>query len=305
MKDVSPVAVRALRNACRVAIPKRVRYELNWHRSYFAIRRPKTKTSLWPWEESAWNTGPVVILGLRDCGVNTIDYAINVTDYRQWMKKARYEQFPGYCGGGRGQNAAEKTLEHYLAATFLNLHEGDTYIDVANGDSPAADIYQRLYGCTVYRQDISYPAGIVDNIIGGDAASLPLKDGFATKMALHCSFEHFEHDSDIGFIKEASRVLSHGGKLCIVPLYLNTRYLILTDPGVLPPWDGVSFDRDATVYCRRDYRLRHSRFYDVPHFISRVCNNLNGLSLTLYAIQNAKEVDPTCYAGFLAIFEKK
>ena len=67
-----------------------------------------------------------------------------------------------------------------------------------------------------------------DHKIGGDAASLPVPDGFATKMALHCSLEHFESDSDIRFFQEAHRVLSPGGKLVVVPLYLTERYFILT-----------------------------------------------------------------------------
>jgi hypothetical protein len=72
----------------------------------------------------------------------------------------------------------------------------------------------------VYRQDLSFPEGIVGNVIGGDTADMPVRDAFANKMALHCSFEHFENGSDIGFIREASRVLRNPGKLIIVPLYL-------------------------------------------------------------------------------------
>ncbi|HKX19317.1 MAG TPA: methyltransferase domain-containing protein [bacterium] len=300
-KGVYPVAVRTLRNACRTVVPKRLRYELKWHRSYVAIRPPKTKTS--PWQGTA-DADCAIIMGLRKRGVNMIDYTIDVTHYKEWARRAGYQQFPGYYEGGRGPNAVEKTLEHYLAATFLDLRESDIYIDIANDNSPAPDIYRMLYGCTVYRQDLEFPAGVAGNVIGGDASSLPLKDGFATKMALHCSFEHFEHDSDMRFIKEASRVLEFGGKLCIVPLYLSGRYVIMTDPGVLP-WQGIRFDRDATVYCRRDYHVRHSRLYDVPHFVSRVCDNLDGLSLIIYVIRNEKDVDPTCYAKFAAVFEKR
>ena len=300
MKGVYSVAVGALRNVCRIIVPRRLRYEFKWHRSYLAIRRPKTKIS--PWQPTA-NVNSAIIMGLRERGVNTIDYAIDVTDYKQWARRAGYKQFPGYYDGGRERNAVEKTVERYLAATFLDLREGDTYLDIANDNSPAPDIYHMLYGCTVSRQDIQYPEGVVGNVIGGDAASLPLRDGFATKMALHCSFEHFEHDSDIKFINEASRVLQCGGKLCIVPLYLSSRYVILTDPGVLP-WHGMRFDRDAMVYCRRDYHIRHSRLYDVPHFVSRVCDNLDGLTLTVYVIRNERDVDPTCYAKFAAVFEK-
>jgi len=46
------------------------------------------------------------------------------------------------------------------------------------------------------------PRGINGNNIGGDAGNMPVKDGFATKMALHDALQCFEKDSDIEFIKE-------------------------------------------------------------------------------------------------------
>ena len=82
--------------------------------------------------------------------------------------------------------------------------------------------------------------GISDNVIGGYvAANMPLEDGFATKMGLHCSFEHFEGDADMRFIGEASRVLETAVRLCIVPLHLFNTYAIQTDISVLP--EGMEF----------------------------------------------------------------
>ena len=141
-------------------------------------------------------------------------------------------------------------------------------------------------------------------MIGGDAADMPVKDGFATKMALHCSFEHFEQDSDIRFIKEASRVLKVNGKVCIVPLYLFEKYVIQTDPSVLTK-RGISFEKDATIYCARGWGQRHGRFYDVPHLITRIKDNLGGLNLIIYAVKNEKEVDPSCYVKFIAVLDRR
>ncbi len=47
-------------------------------------------------------------------------------------------------------------------------------------------------------------------------------------MVLHCSFETFESDSDVGFMHEVQRVLRTDGKLAIVPLYLSHRHYITT-----------------------------------------------------------------------------
>jgi SAM-dependent methyltransferase len=176
------------------------------------------------------------------------------------------------------------------------------YIDVASSNSPSAEIYHKLYGCKTYRQDLIFQRGICGNTIGGDACNMPIKDGFATKMALHCSFEHFEQDSDIRFIKEASRILQKGGKLCIVPLYLSDDHIILINPTNLPR-GGLQFDSDAKLYCVKGWAPRHVRYYDVPHLITRIIENTD-LEPTVYVVQNEKEADTSCYVKFIAVFEK-
>jgi hypothetical protein len=122
-------------------------------------------------------------------------------------------------------------------------------------------------------------------------------------MALHNSFEHFEKDADTRFIKEASRVLVKGGKLCILPLYLSENYLIMTDPSVVTKGENP-FENDVTLYCVKGNGIRHARFYDIDNFIKRVVNHLGDLHLTIYVIQNEKDIDESCYVKFVAIFEK-
>ena len=240
---------------------------------------------------------------LEKMGVDVVDFQICVNDFKDYLESAKYDTFHGYYNGGKASNFIEKALEHYLAAKLLNLSEDDIYIDIASANSPVPEIYSRLFGCKVYRQDLVYPAGIHGNAIGCDAGNMPVGDNFATKIALHCSFEHFEQDADIRFIQEASRVLKKGGKVCILPLYLFNKYSIQTDPRRWPR-DGISFDDDAVLYCAEGWGERHGRFYDVPHLKSRVINNLKGLQLTVYYILNEKEVAPSCYIKFMALLEK-
>jgi SAM-dependent methyltransferase len=166
------------------------------------------------------------------------------------------------------------------------------------------EIYQNLYGCKTYKQDLQFKPGIQGTVIGGDASHMPLPGDFATHMGLHCSFEHFEGGSDIEFIREAGRVLSPGGKLCILPLYLFTSYAILSDPCVLPK-RGMNFENDATIYCVKNYFNRHGRNYDVDHFINRIVKNLGPLNLTVYIVNNADVISPVCHLRFAALFEKK
>ena len=190
-----------------------------WDSYYYALREPKVQSAV-PQDFRIQNES---IKELKKDGFNVIDFKINVTDSREYINSAEYHKFPNYYHGDKASNFIEKSLEHYLAAKLLNLSEDDVYIDIANGNSPAPEIYHELYGCKVYKQDLAFPEGIHGNLIGGDAGDMPVEDGFATKMALHCLFEHFEQDSDIRFIKEASRVLRKGGNFayCLYIFLIN------------------------------------------------------------------------------------
>lgn len=241
-----------------------------------------------------------VFHGLIQLGIDVEDYKIDVDDYRKYFQAARYaEDFPDYYSF----NLPEKALEHYIAAKLLQLNDKDIYIDIASQHSPTPTIYSRLFGVNPYLQDLDYPQGLHGNMIGGDAANMDVPDGFASKMALHCSFEHFENSSDMGFIREVSRVLRPGGAICILPLYMFDEYAIQTDPAVSIPQE-VKFDDDATVYCAYGWGNRHGRFYDPEHLLSRVCNNLNGMKLKVYRIVNAKQVDQSCYVQFAGLIQK-
>ena len=162
-------------------------------------------------------------------------------------------------------------------------------------------IYGKLFGMRAYRQDIAYPAGLRGDTIGGDAAHMPVPDGFATRMCLHCSFEHFEGESDAGFVREAERVLRPGGALCVVPLYLAEEYAIQTDPEMAA---GVRFEPDAIVYGADGWGNRHGRFYDPEHLVSRVLRRAGAMTLRVYAIGNAPDVDPSCYVRFAMVMSK-
>jgi predicted O-methyltransferase YrrM/SAM-dependent methyltransferase len=263
---------------------------------YQAIREPKHAGGV-DYQPGALDQ---ITRELRQLKLDVQDYTIDVAGYRAYFQAADYK--------GRYSNyytfaLAEKSLEHYIATQLLKLQPKDVYIDIASEGSPVPEIYHRLYKCATYRQDLSYPAGLNGDIIGGDAANMPVSDAFASKMALHCSFEHFEGEADIRFIREIGRVLKPGGAVCFVPLYLFDRYAIQTDPKVSVP-AGVQFEPDAVIYCHPTWANRHGRFYDPAHFMTRIYNNLNGLRVTLYRILNAQAVDPSCYAEFAMVISK-
>ncbi len=257
---------------------------------YARLRRPKH----WGWLSSDETK---LIESLYQFDIPVQDFHIDVNEYKDYFKEAGYAiRFPEYYAW----NIAEKSLEHFVAQRLLQLNATDVYIDIASEGSPVPEIYHRLYGCVTYAQDLSYAPGIYGNKIGSDAASLPLPDGSVTKIALHCSFEHFEGDSDSGFIREAARVLRVGGKVVVVPLYLASRYTILTDPLILRA-NRVSFEPDAVVMAVKGWGNRHGRFYDPLHLSSRVLASAKDLTFNLIRLNNTRDVSESAYARFVLV----
>jgi hypothetical protein len=275
---------------------------LLWDSYYSALREPKIESDV----PQSREVQKLVVEALKSNNLEVTNLTVDVDEYNRWKMKAEYHKIWLYYlkFGIIGKNLPEKSLEHYLAAKLLDISKEDVYIDVGGAGSPTAEIYRKMYGCKTFMQDLVFPPGVNGNIIGGDAGSMPVQDGFASKMACHCSFEHFEGLSDIAFIKEASRVLRSGGKLCILPLYFFTKYAIQTDPTVLPKGYN-QFEKDATLFCAKNYwQNRHGRFYDAAHFVSRIVKNMGRLKLRLYRVQNEKQIDQSCYLKFVGLFEK-
>lgn len=260
------------------------------------LRDPKTSEPLAYTPEIV----ATIIRELRELGFTVEDLTLNAAAYRAYFAAAQYtSRYPKYYDF----NLPEKSLEHFIAATLLDLKPNDVYIDIASEHSPVPEIYSRLFGVTSYRQDLAYPEGLNGSEIGGDAAAMPVPDGFASKMALHCSFEHFEGDADVRFIREIERVLSSGGRVCFAPIYLFRTYAILTDP-IVAVAQQVTFEGDATLFCKPGWLNRHGRFYDPTHLASRVQKQLGSMQMMIYRITNATDIDPSCYIQFAAVIRK-
>ena len=242
---------------------------------------------------------------LTDQGISIIEMCINETKLNTFIQKAEYDfYYPTYYTN-RPQVKLKKIKEHFVAADLLNLNKSDTYIDIASQYSPAPLVYERLFGGTVLRQDFDYPVGKHGRVLGGSAAKLEVESESASKMAMHCSFEHFEGDEDLLFIQEAERVLTKGGSLAIVPLYLCDEYFIRTNPYLwasLPNNEWPRFDAEAKIYCPKDAANRHERFYSSDKFIQRIVQNTK-MKVTIYSFGDST----SCSTGqlrFAALFTK-
>jgi len=134
---------------------------------------------------------------------------------------------------------------------------------------------------------------------------MPVPAGFATKMALHCTFEHFEGDSDTRFVDEIARVLKSGGKVVIVPLYIHQCYTIWTDPSLFAS-SRIRPDPGATVFLNVGWSNAFGRHYSPEAFYDRVVRKCedNGLCIRILKVTNVQELDPSCYVRFIALIEK-
>lgn len=171
----------------------------------------------------------------------------------------------------------KKLKEHFVAAKLLNLNKNDVYLDIASQASPAPQVYERLYGYKVFRQDLIYKNGVHGRLIGGDASHIPLEDNSISKAAMHCSLEHFENDSDIHLIREIERILKRNGLFVIVPLYLSDEYFVSTQPGLwcnLPKSKWPVFPQNARKYVFNSHN-RFERYYSFSEFNNRIIKNTN------------------------------
>jgi hypothetical protein len=195
----------------------------------------------------------------------------------------------------RGMIDDAKLVEYYISYRWLDLGPDDTYIDVAAQDCPFAFFVQDRFGSTVYRQDLYYlKKGIHGADIGGSAAKIPLPAGSVSKISLHNSLEHFEGKNDIKFFREAQRLLRAGGRLLVVPLFIGDRYSTVEDAGWVDD-DGVKHLWGVGA--------RFARWYDLPQFKTRILDRSPELAVRVYHVENATEIDPTCFPYF-AMFEK-
>jgi hypothetical protein len=203
-------------------------------------------------------------------------------------------------GGFREQ----KLLEYFASLQLSPVTHTDIVVDVASEWSLFPYVLRRATGARVYRQDIIYPIGLAGDRIGGSADSMSLPDGFASRLFLHNSFEHFENDADRRFMDEAWRVLQPGGQVCIIPLFMAERYTNLTDP--LANRAGLTFDDSAYVAELPWWRNRFGRFYDAHALASRVWTPAQtaGFNAVLYHVTNDHEAHRRAFVHFALVLTK-
>lgn len=248
--------------------------------------------------------GPQLVERLRQAGLSVNEVEIDVKDFERWM--ARHDPLKRFYAS-QLDCQVEKVLEHYLTVRLLNVRPNDVLVDVAASTSPLAKVL-RAEGVVAYRQDLKYPPGIRGHKIGGDAASMPVPDEFADVLTLHCAFECFQGDADVRFARELCRVLRPGGRVGIVPLYVNMVHSVATSP-----WcdkRDIAVEPEAKWLWRDDkWRLPFSRHYSPEVFADRIASQMPGMQKRVLFFTNLDALaerfgDQIIYCHFMFVGEK-
>ncbi len=245
-----------------------------------------------------------IVRAVSELGRGLQPYHVDVQAFRAHVAASEYP--PNYAAGSldEGGGREQKLLEYFVSIDLLDIRCTDLVIDVASEWSVFPETLRRIFGATVYQQDLIYPAGLQGHQIGGSAAHMPVPNQFADKLVLHNAFEHFEGRADTDFVFEAWRVLKPGGVLCILPLALMERYTILTDP--LVDRRGIVWDDDARIVELPWWNNRFGRHYDAAALERRVLEPGTALGFvpTIYHIVNVHDVHLRAYLHFALTMRK-
>jgi ubiquinone/menaquinone biosynthesis C-methylase UbiE len=134
---------------------------------------------------------------------------------------------------------------------------------------------------------------------------IPVENGFFNSILVACAIEHFENDSDMKFVKEASRILKSHGKILILPLYLHNNPFYVTDPTFSVP-GNVNFSENLNIHCIKNWGNRQGRFYSPQTLHNRLIEkNSNNIEFKVIYIKNFNKIDPSIYCRFALLGTKK
>lgn len=220
-------------------------------------------------------------------------------DFQNYLLKAQY---PKNYIDRFNRFFTEKAYEHFIILELMKLCNNQIYIDIASCYSPLWNIATQLYKTNSFSQDIMYPDGINNHIIGCDACNLPFEEHSIDALSAACSIEHFENDGDILLFKEAQRVLRHGGVFVVAPFYLAKEECIITDPinGL-----DVKFDHDDNIRFVEKWNNRHGRYYSISSFCERIIKPHPEMEFKLYAIKDLHEIGEVMYCNFALVAIRK
>lgn len=207
---------------------------------------------------------------LENC--ETAVFHISAQELSDWVRTF----FPDYMKKF-GDFRHKKLIEFYATFHLLNPKEEHVFMDAAGG----ANGYLRRLRCKKRILQNLRIGGKTKDILGpgvdyieGNAASIPLPDESVNLISCHHSFEHFQKEADIAFVKEVQRLLKVTGRCCIVPLFIANRYAEITSRLSFQ----FKFDKRSLRIIDPTARIPgryYARVYDLSAFQQRVLKHID------------------------------
>lgn len=225
---------------------------------------------------------------------------IPIKEFQNWLKRVDYEnRFPIYFKeygppNQSQENWTRKQFEHFLTFKLSKINESSSVIDVAAANAPVQRILRDVFDISeAWRQDWNYTTDKTSKTLGGNASSLAVDDESFDALLLNNSSEHFEGESDLDFLTEATRVLKTGGKIIITPLLFGLERFITTSPEC---WSNKyratsqppQFREKVPVIVNNSINQRYSQRHSV-NLLLRDFNDVPRLYPKIIVISNAHD----------------
>ncbi|MFC1556657.1 class I SAM-dependent methyltransferase [candidate division KSB1 bacterium] len=187
----------------------------------------------------------------------------------------------------------KKMYEFYATYDLLKSGMEHVYLDVAGGIYSyikKIECKRRILQDIRISREIKQYLGESIDFLQCNASNIALSAQSVDRISVHHSFEHFQQQADTGFITEVQRLLSHGGKCCIIPIFLAQEYVEVTDQTRI----NMKFDSASKKVVDITSILpggptsgSYARIYSLKAFQERVIDHIDHskFAATLYELE--------------------
>lgn len=238
---------------------------------------------------------------IEEVGVPVRTLDISPKEFSAFKEEFPFPEVYSRSGGLR----EEKLLEHFIAYKLCGLQNAAyrddcAYIDVAGGGAPWAKML-RQKGVNAFAIDLKvHPAyKRLDYYRQMDAKNTTFADSSVSAMSLQCAYEMFLRNDDILFVDESNRILKPGGKVIVVPLYMNTTHGGFSSPD----YYGKGYaDKGANEWIRPEmWGIPFAREYDAPALKERIVERAKrqGMECVVHVLRNKEQFGKGVYCHFV------